>query len=178
MAVRKIVLLGPESSGKSTLAAALGDHFGCPWHPEQARFFLERSAGKYGFEDLYRIAKLQIESEKDWEYSERHAQAGLCFLDTNILMIQAWSEIVFGRCDNRILTSVAELRYDYYFLCRPDIPWQPDPLREHPEEKDRRRIFSHYLEMLKNQHLPFSVLEGPFESRLARAVEAVASLVK
>lgn len=177
MPVKKIVLLGPESSGKSTLAAGLAAHFNAEWLPEPARLFLEKSAGRYAYADLYEIALLQQQSEMHMEKKSKDAQSSFLFLDTNLLMIQVWSEIVFGRCDNRILTAVSRLQYDHYFLCRPDIPWQPDPFREHPALKDRERIFSHYLAMLHSQHVPFTILGGSLEQRMNQALQCLASVV-
>jgi hypothetical protein len=177
MSVKKIVLLGPESSGKTTLAAALATQYDTEWLPEQARLFLERAAGRYGYSDLYEIALLQQRSEAEIDKKKKREQAPFIFLDTNLLMIQVWSEIVFGRCDNRILTAISRLHYDHYLLCRPDIPWEPDPFREHPAEKDRERIFSHYLEMLNSQHISFTILEGPLEQRMNQAAQSLASIV-
>lgn len=178
MSVKKIVLLGPESSGKTTLAAALAAHYDTDWLPEQARLFLEKSGGRYEYADLYEMALLHQRAEADKENSRKGTGSSVLFLDTNLLMIQIWSEIVFGRCDNRILNSIARLHYDHYLLCRPDIPWQSDPFREHPAEKDRERIFNHYLETLKNQTVPFTILEGTMEQRMHLALLAVASVIQ
>ena len=174
MPVKKIVLLGPESSGKSTMTEVLARHFSSPCLKETARVYLEQRSGQYDYDDLALIAGEQIREERAAE--KELNESGFLFLDTNVLMIQVWSEIVFGRCDNRVLNAAALVPYDLYLLCRPDIPWQPDPLREHPSESDRRRIFHHYLNMLQFQHIPFVILHGSIEERLSRAAEAIRSI--
>lgn len=168
MRTKKIVILGPESSGKTTLAAALSGLLGCPWLPEQARIFLEQAGGDYRYDDLFGIAGMQMKAEKELE----EEGAPIFILDTDLRMIRVWSEYVFGRCDNRILSWISSSTVDLYLLCSPDFPWQSDSLREHPQESDRRRIFLHYLEMLSAEKTPFRILEGSQEDRLKAATEA------
>ena len=116
MPVKKIVLLGPESSGKSNMTEVLARHFSSPCLKETARVYLEQRSGQYDYDDLALIAGEQIREERAAE--KELNESGFLFLDTNVLMIQVWSEIVFGRCDNRVLNAAALVPYDLYLLCQ------------------------------------------------------------
>ena len=135
----KIIITGPESSGKTTLCKALSKHFKIPFSKEYARQYLKVIKKKYTQTDLLIIAKTQLKSEKE-----------SAILDTDLITIKIWSNEKYGKCDKWILEEINKQKNKnrIYLLCKPDLPWQEDPLRENP--KDRMRLFEIYKKELSN----------------------------
>ena len=125
----KIVLTGPESTGKSTLAKRLADHFGASMVPEFARYFIDSLDRDYIEPDLLEIAKGQL----DYEQHQSLLTNQLLICDTNLLTIKIWSEFKFGKCDPQILRWIEALKYDHYLLCGTDVAWQFDPAARKPK---------------------------------------------
>jgi nicotinamide riboside kinase len=169
--VHKIAIVGPESSGKTTLAMALGEHFHVPVVPEHARAFLELSGPGYAEDDLLRIARGQVLLEERIMADRRE----LLICDTDLVTIRIWSEEKYRRCDPWILEQSVKRHYDLWLLCSPEgIGWEPDPLRENPN--DRERLFKIYQDLLGRLRLPFAVMLGNREKRLADALVSIASI--
>lgn len=177
MEIKKIAIIGPESTGKTTLATELARHYDSVMVPEFARSYLERQGPAYAYEDLRKIAEgqLVLEDEMLFSLSDKGNNKAV-FLDTELTVIRVWSEVVFGRCDNFILSAIAARFYDHYLLTFPDISWEPDPLREYPDEKERMRHFNYYHDAVINQQVPFSIIRGQGEERMKEAVRAVSYL--
>lgn len=165
----KIVVIGPESTGKSTLCEQLAAHFKTSWCPEFAREYLVRNGGNYTYEDLVPIARGQLALEESVSVDEN----GLLFIDTDMYVMQVWSEFVFQRCDTFILQAIAERHYDLYLLCDIDLPWAADDLREYPDLRPRQELFGMYKELLTEQHRPWVQISGDYATRLQLAIEAV-----
>ncbi len=175
-AIKRIVILGPESTGKSTLCKELTEYFQTTWVPEYAREYLLRQESRYGFEDLKKIAEGQLQLEDQIissHVSSPRIQACPIFIDTDMYVMKVWSEYVFNACDNSILTSIATRNYDLYLLCYPDLPWVPDPLREHSEEKERMKIYHYYKDAMINQTVPWVEIKGDYQKRVEDAINAV-----
>jgi NadR type nicotinamide-nucleotide adenylyltransferase len=170
---KKIVVIGPESTGKSTLCEQLAAHYATAWVPEYAREYLHTHGKEYTYNDLLIIAKGQVALED--EYAER-IQSPL-FIDTDLYVMKVWSEFVFGKCDPWILDQIVARRYDGYLLCRTDLPWAPDELREYPDPVTREKLFHIYKDCLINQSTPWAEISGLAEDRLAMAVAAVGKLI-
>ena len=176
--VKKIVIIGPESTGKSTLCEQLAKHYSTQWVPEYARKYLDTNGIKYTYEDLYKIAHGQIESEDKiinsgpWTVGNK-ATASPVFIDTDLYVIKVWSEFVFNKCDNRLLTSIANRKYDLYLLCNIDLPWVKDALREYPDLHTRKKLFHYYKEAMVNQPVSWNIISGSYEDRLQQAIAAV-----
>ncbi len=169
--MKTVVILGPESTGKTKLAQELAKTFNCGWVPEFARGYLDRQGSAYKEEDLLEIAKGQAQCEQE-------ASAGLgdvVFFDTDLTVIKIWSLYKYGRCHRWILRELEQYTYDLYLLTYPDLPWTPDPLREHPQQ--REELYSLFLEDLKKRKLPFTIIKGQGSSRLKQAVSAVRELL-
>ena len=165
--VIRIAVTGPESTGKSWLAKKLAERFNTVWVPEYAREYLENRAGNYVFEDIVEIAKGQKrEEEKMLSKANR-----LLFCDTEALVTKIWSEVVFGKVDTWILNELRNNPYDLYLLCYPDLPWEPDPLRENPDDRDK--LFEIYKKELDNYNLNYKIISGVGEQRLDNAIAAV-----
>lgn len=162
---QKIAIVGPESTGKSQLARALAEHFGEPWVPEMARGYLEKIQRPYTKNDVEEIARQQLQEE---ERLAREAKRFL-FCDTTLLVIQIWMEHAYGHCPDWIRKSVEERHYDLYFLCDIDLPWEPDPLREHPMK--REYFFEKFLFSLKKMNVRYELVQGYFENRTKLACQ-------
>jgi NadR type nicotinamide-nucleotide adenylyltransferase len=170
---RRICLLGAESTGKTTLAAALARRFQTVWVPEYARAYLE--AGRpltepAHFED---IARGQVESE---DKLAREANR-LLFCDTNLLATQVWCEHYAGSCPNTIATMAASRTYDLYLLCDvAGMPWVADSIRDCPDL--RTTFHDRFRRELEERRLPYVVLTGSFAERLKTAIASVEPVLK
>ncbi len=171
---RRIVITGPESTGKSTLCTQLAAHYNTSWVPEYAREHLLKNGMNYTYNDLLTIARHQLELEDDMASSIRH---GLIFVDTDMYVMKVWCEFVFGRCHQWILDRIAERKYTLYLLCNTDLPWVKDDLREYPDLEPRLKLFNIYKDNLINQHVPWKIISGNYEERLRTAVDAVNRLL-
>lgn len=167
--MKKIVIIGPESTGKSTLCQQLAAHFNTLWCAEYAREFLEKNGMQYTYDDLLVIAKGQLQLEDAVTAQARQ----LCFIDTNMYVMQVWCEFVFGKCHQWIIDQIVERPYDLYLLCNTDLPWTSDPLREYPDEGRRNELYHMYRELMISQSVPWVEISGTDEERLQTAIAAV-----
>lgn len=170
--VKKIVVIGPESTGKSTLTKGLSEVFGEPWVEEYARQYLQDLQSSYEYKDLLSIAKGQVERE------DRKALLAKRFLfcDTDLQVVEVWSDHKFQKTHPWILEQIEQRHYDLYLLTDIDIPWQYDPLREHPDPAMRKYFFDIYQQLLEERNLPFFIISGKPHQRLHQAVNCVKSL--
>ncbi|MEO9022254.1 MAG: ATP-binding protein [Ginsengibacter sp.] len=176
--IKKIVVLGPESTGKSTLCEKLAEHYHTLWVPEYAREYLEKNGAEYSYDDLLTIAKGQIELEvavsNQLSVSSPSSETkGLLFIDTDLYVMKVWAEFVFNKCHNWILNQIAERKYDFYLLCDIDLPWVEDPLREYPDKKTREKLYLFYKELMVNQSVPWCNISGSYEERLEKAIRCI-----
>lgn len=165
--MNRIVITGPESTGKSWLARHLAEHYQTVWVPEYARKYIAGLNRPYQQQDILAIAKQQLKEE---EKTAKHAHPYL-FADTSLLVAKIWSDFVFGDCDPWIEHKIKEHHYDLYLLCDIDLPWAFDPLREHPHA--RRELFERYENELQKRQLPYSVINGAGQQRLQNAVTII-----
>ena len=166
----KVAIVGPESTGKTTLAQKLAAHFDTHWVPEYAREYLDRTAGKYEPSDLLEIAKGQTTLEDRLAGKSKN----LLFCDTNLLVIKIWSEHKYKDCHPWILNEMDSRKYHLHMLCDVDLPWTADPLREHPDLRDY--FFEQYKNELTDLKIPFQVINGNGTERFSKAVNAVNNL--
>ncbi|MEB2773862.1 ATP-binding protein [Algoriphagus sp. D3-2-R+10] len=169
---KRILILGPESTGKSTLAEDLAEYYGEPWVPEFAREYLEKLGREYRFEDLVEIGKGQVALE------DRLAETAEKFLfcDTDLRVIHIWSEHRFGNTDPWVLEEIDRRMYDLILLTDTDLPWTPDPLREYPELEMRQYFFKKYLQLAMNSGFQYLIISGDRNKRLKTAVAAINQL--
>lgn len=173
----KIVLYGPESSGKSTLAKRLAENYNEPFVPEFMRNYLQK---KWDDEkkicekiDLLPIASGQMASENK---IAPLAQKFL-FCDTNLLEIKVYSQFYFdGFCPEPILKSIEKSNYHHYLLLYPDLPWEEDDLRDRPN--DRGNMFRIFENELKKAKYPYSLIKGIGDKRLDMAINTIENLLK
>lgn len=171
---KKIVVIGGESSGKSTLCKHLAEYYHTVWVKEYAREYLEKINREYEYDDLLHIAKEQILLEEDLF----HHNENFVFHDTDLLVMKVWSEHKFQKCHDFILEEIDRRKYDAYILTAPDIPWEADRLREHPEPERREYFFSLYKRMLENMHTPHCIVSGDEKERLIAAVAFLEEKIK
>ncbi len=178
--IKKVVIIGPESTGKSTLCKILADHYNTNWVKEYAREYLLENGSNYTFHNLLEIARGQLKLEEagiaaiEALQPARHSEAitipnhgdknpGLIFIDTNMYVMKVWCEFVFDKCHNWILNQVVERNYDLYLLCDIDLPWVKDELREYPDVFTRQQLYHHYKDIMVNQSVPWININGnPF----------------
>jgi NadR type nicotinamide-nucleotide adenylyltransferase len=165
--MKKIAVIGPESTGKSELSKELARRYGGVWVPEFARTYLEHLDRPYVQWDLAEIARGQLAMED----TVTQAQDEFIICDTNLVVIKIWSDHKYGHTEQWILDSLAERHYDFYLLTYCDIPWAYDPLREHPEMRDY--FFNIYEKYLKQNNQPYAVVRGLGDLRTECAVEGL-----
>jgi NadR type nicotinamide-nucleotide adenylyltransferase len=165
--IRKIAITGPESTGKSMLAGQLATHYNTVWVPEFARGYLEHLGKPYEEEDILSIAQGQLVAEDYWFIKAKD----YLFCDTELLVTKIWSEVKYSRCDPWIIAKLNSHKYDLFLLCDIDLPWQYDPLREHPDQ--RQYLFDLYYKELKNRNFPFDVVRGTGRDRLTNAIQII-----
>ena len=180
--MKKIVIIGPESTGKSTLSEQLARHYGTLWCPEFAREYLLTNGPGYDYDDLLIIAKGQLALEE--EYITRTASSrplttrhSSLFIDTDMYVMKVWCEFVFGKCHKWILQQIVERKYDLYLLCNIDLPWVKDELREYPDLATRAKLYRIYQDIMINQPVPWAEISGGYEERLEKAIRAVNPLL-
>lgn len=178
MSSRIFVTTGPESSGKTTLAQDLSERLAAPLVLEASRDYLNtlysRAPGlPYQQSDLLEIARLQVQRERA-ALAEQHAQV-VC--DTDLLVILVWSEVKYGSCETALLDLFADslaLAPRHYLLCDYRIPWEADPLREHPHARDM--LYRRYLDTLERFGLAVTEVSGAPGQRLQQALAGAALL--
>jgi NadR type nicotinamide-nucleotide adenylyltransferase len=161
--LRRVAVTGPESTGKSKLAAWLANAYQTLWVPEYAREYLEKYGPDYTLADVEKIARGQLEREN--RMAEKATRVLFC--DTDLLVTKIWCEEVFGACSAWIDEQFRKHRYDLYLLCSPDIAWEPDPLRENPDDRDR--LFALYRQTLEENKLSYRIVTGTGEARFENA---------
>ncbi|MHC1708076.1 MAG: AAA family ATPase [Bacteroidales bacterium] len=165
--IKRIAITGPESTGKSWLARELASHYHTVWVPEYARQYLEMYGPDYQLDDILQIAKGQLAAEKEITGSA----TSMLFCDTELIVIKIWIEHLYGKCPEWILEQIEHNTYDHYLLCNIDLPWQADPLREHPDL--RKYFFDIFCKELTDRNLPYSIVQGFGTDRLLCAINTI-----
>lgn len=173
----KVVLFGPESTGKTTLAAQLADHYKTEWVPEYAREYLQdkwdREQKTCEPKDLVPIAYGQMELEN--RLAKTAHKVLVC--DTDLLETKVYSEAYYtGTCDPILEKYAIKNQYELYFLTYIDTPWVADDLRDKPDE--RERMFAYFKEALEKYNRNFIILKGDKAARLATAIEHIDKLLQ
>ncbi len=165
--VKRIVLTGPESTGKTTMAQQLAEYFHTHWVEEYGRDYFVKHGGISELSDLSRIAEGQVRLEEEALLKANK----LLFCDTDLIVTQVWSEIYFKQCPQDVIDLSYTRRYDLHLLMDIDIPWEDDGTREFP--KLREWHFNRLKEELEQKKLPYVIISGSFEERLQACIRAV-----
>jgi NadR type nicotinamide-nucleotide adenylyltransferase len=166
--VRRIAIVGAESTGKSTLSSALAARYGTVWVPEYLREFVDTLGRVPHEEDQPDIARIQLAREVALLPRARR----YLFCDTTPLLTAVYSRIYWGRVPDDLLALEAAHDYALTFVAAPDLPWVPDGLQRESEEV-RQRVHAQLLAVLKERRIPFMLLTGDLEHRLRQAAEVL-----
>jgi len=172
MTLKRVAIIGPESTGKSWLARKLAFNYNTKLVDEYAREYFSERKYEYNVDDLVAIAKGQIDSE------ERIASisSNLIICDTDLIVMKIWSKVVFGRVPDWIENQLREHIYDLYLLCYPDLEWKPDPLRSNPS--NRQYIYDLFVNELDQNSFNYRVVKGIGSQRAENAINFVDELLK
>lgn len=165
--IKKIAIVGPESTGKSTITQQLAQHYHTLWVPEYARYYCAALTSPCELQDEINMFHGQVALE---ESILAVAQKEFIFCDTTFLTVKIWSDEVFGETPEIVLKALPQYHYDLYLLMDIDLPWQEDPLRDFPDKREHfMQVWHKELQALKANYL---VVSGQ-ETRLQNAITVV-----
>ena len=164
----RIAVTGPESTGKSTLSQQLAKEFNGQFIPEFAREYVRTLNNHYTFDDVEAIAKAQVEQYRLTESSSDN----IFFFDTWLIITKVWFIWSFQKMPEWLDFEIRNCKMDLFLLCRPDLPWEADPVRENGGE-NRLKLFDLYIGELKHYGFSFVEIGGVGEERLSNAIDAV-----
>jgi len=163
--VLKVVIDGPESTGKTELSMALGKLFGTTWVPEFAREYVSGIQRPYTYDDVLYIAEVQASQLRNVPEGTKQ----VLFYDTDLIITKVWMDIVFRRHPQWIDQIISNSDMNLYLLCKPDIPWIPDPLRENGGPM-REVLFERYRLEIEHYGFPWYPVTGFGEQRTLNAL--------
>jgi NadR type nicotinamide-nucleotide adenylyltransferase len=170
MDIKKVVITGPESTGKTILAAELASFFKTTWIPEYARGYIMGLNRKYTFDDVEHIALEQIRREKQFLRSAR----GFLFYDTHLIVTKIWFKQVFGHYPEWLDGEIENMAIGLFLVCNTDIPWVQDPVRENGGEM-REVLLDMYIREIESIEIPWALVSGKSVHRTRSAIELVSS---
>ncbi len=164
------VVIGPESTGKTTLCQQLASRYQSDWIPEYARTYLEELQKPYTFDDVIHIAQKQIEIEQNFS-----GQSNFLFIDTDLIITKVWLLHVFKQTPPWIDDYLKSAYRKAYLITYPDLPWEFDPLRENPHL--RQYLFDWYIREVKQLNTPYAIIKGLGNERTENAVKYIQSII-
>jgi len=167
--ITRVVITGPESTGKTALAQALSGKYAAQWIPEYARQYVENLDRPYVFDDVVAIAQHQMAEELSY-VSE--AGRGVLFFDTWLIITKIWFDLVFGNCPEWIIDHIRSSKIDLFLVCDTDLPWVADAVRENGGEK-REQLLHIYCDEIRSFGFQYEVITGFGPVRLENAVKAL-----
>lgn len=165
----KFAIIGPESSGKTTLCKQLSKHYNCEWIPEFARVYLEKHP-TYSQNDLNFFLDQQILAEKQIVSSP-------IFCDTDPISFKVWSIYKYGSVSEHIISGIKKETYTHRLLLAPDLPYEFDPLRENSPLKNRIELFELFKQELDFHNLSYSIIEGLEKNRLNNVIKSLLTFI-
>ena len=171
--MKRVALLGPESTGKTQLAQQLAAHFNAPVVAEYAREFWDQHGG-------ITLAHIPMIAREQWRREDAAVALAppLVLCDTEALTTVLWSDLLYGTCpaDIRAEAERRASNYTLYLLLDVDVPFTPDPQRAFPDLADRARCFNLWREALERRQLPYQLIRGAGSARQQQAIAAVNQL--
>lgn len=165
--VKRIAILGPESTGKSVLSIALANTFNTVFVEEYSREYFTNHDYNYNIHDLDAIAEKQLENEERIRQKANH----ILICDTEFITLKVWSDIVFNTTSNHIVNLIKTHKYDLFLLCNLDVQWKPDPLRNN--KHNRNYIYQQFVNILNNNNFNYKIVSGTGDNRLENAINFV-----
>ena len=167
-----IVFCGPESSAKSTVSKQAAHHFGAEWVAEHARSYVEQLNRPYTYEDVIAIAEKQIAVYHRLLISNRK----IIIFDTFLIITKIWLQEVYAKVPGRLSDELERMSVDLYLLCKPDIPWVSDGIREN--ETRRQELYSCYKNEIEKYGFPYQIVSGEGNVRLNQAISHINTIIK
>jgi nicotinamide riboside kinase len=168
----KIAVIGPESTGKSALTKALAKHYSSPMVDEYARWYVEQLNRAYTFEDVCSIARKQIEDEKHYhQILQQPDHPAYVFFDTELIITKVWFEYCYQSVPDFVVQQLDSGFFDLYLLCDTDLPWEPDPVREHGHDRDF--FLEWYRREIEHLRKPYVIIKGTGDVRTHNAIHAI-----
>lgn len=167
-------LTGPESTGKTTLAVHLANHFGGVCIAEYAREYVENLGRQYGFRDVCRIAHEQIRQQNKAKNSDEK----FIFFDTDLIITKVWFEYCYKKTPLFVDNYLKNSPIDCYLLCSPDIKWQNDTVRENGTKQKRQFFFKWYKREIEKTGKPFYIIKEKGDKRLKNAINSINLFLK
>ena len=167
MAIPKIAVVGPESTGKSTMSAYLAKHYQTVWVPEYARDYCAKLTEPCTWQDEINMFYGQL----DLEAEMLPLANGLVICDTTFITVKIWSDYTFGRTPQEVLDELPKHTYDLYLLLNIDLPWEEDPLRDFPHM--REHFMEVWLKELQALDARYVLISGTGDDRYENAVRAI-----
>jgi len=165
--MKKIAIVGPESTGKSTLSKQLARHYGVSWVPEYARYYCAALTGPCTLQDEANMFFGQVALE---EAILAQAETNFILCDTTFLTVKIWSDEMLGETPAVVLEALKTHPYDFYILLDIDLPWEDDPLRDFPHLREHfMAVWHRELKALQANY----VVVGGLEDRLSNAIRAI-----
>ncbi len=169
--MKKIVLIGPESTGKTTLSRQLAEHFAAEWIAEYAREYVEQLPRDYTYDDVERIARVQ-----EQQFKAADAGSGIVFFDTDLIITKVWFQVCYQQQPAWLDEALREQNVALYLLCRPDLEWQYDPVRENAD--CRPFLYDCYKREVEQLGVPYVEIDGVGKQRLQNAIDAVKNFIQ
>lgn len=167
MSIKKIAIVGPESTGKSTISAALAEHYQTIWVPEYAREYCEKLTEPCTWQDEINMFRGQLELEK--KLLPEANKILIC--DTTFITVKIWSDQMFGKAPQEVLDELPRHPYDFYLLMDIDLPWEDDPLRDFPNLREHFMAVWH--RELQELNANYKLISGQGTERFQKAVHAI-----
>ena len=168
---KRIVITGPESTGKTTLSKQLAEKYNTVWIPEFAREYAKDIQGEFTYNDVVDIARIQLVQEIEVE----HLINKIVFFDTSLIITKVWLDVVFKKHPQWLDDLIKIEEADLYLLCAPDIDWVADPLRVNGGTK-RNILFDRYFQELENYGFNYKIIAGKGQKRLNSCIEYINEL--
>lgn len=168
----RIAIVGPESTGKSTISEQLANHFQTVWVPEYARGYCEKLIAPCTWDDEINMFRGQLELEEQLAAKANR----LLICDTTFITVKIWSDYMFGSAPQEVIDELPKHPYDLYLLMDIDLPWEEDPLRDFPDMRE------HFMEVwhkeLKALNAEYHLISGSDSQRLKNAIQIIDPYIK
>lgn len=164
--IKRVVITGPESTGKTELSFNLSKSLNTDFIPEYARYYVENLNRPYTYSDVEIIARFQISQEKLFE----EKKPKLLIFDTWLIITKVWFDIVFGKCPEWVIDHIKSSKIDLFLVCKTDLPWIPDPVRENGGEK-REELLQLYCNEINSFGYTYEVVGGTGSERTENALQ-------